>query len=210
MKKKDFRFLIKLCCAYSAMAVVLVILLSLLLSLCSCASHKEYCGVTEEVGDSLSLIIEQRDSNVIEQRDSSRTASLTERMDSTHTESSYTEEETINEQITETTDSLGNKTTTTNRTTTKKKTGMEQSTAVDWQRQQEEWLAVHLSRLETLAQKYLQEEMNHKENRDSVSKEKVIDASPVWDRVIDLINYFVIGLGIGCLGTLAIRYFRGK
>lgn len=183
----------------------------LLFVMCSCASHREVCGVTEEIGDSLSMVIEQGESKTVEVRDSDVAVSNMERVDSTHAESSYTEEETVNEQIIETEDSLGNKTKTTNRTSTKKKTGAESMTNVDRLRQQEEWLAVHLSRMDSLVQKYLEEEMKHRESRDSMKeiKERQPIAQAVTQPMTVALRY-AVAIGVIVLMVAVVRYFEKR
>lgn len=194
-------------------AVIFASVIALVIfALTSCASHKQVCGVTSEMADSLTAII---DSTVHVTRVDTSITSLSagEEYHQTVTDTNLDEEcETITEHITETTDSLGNRTTITERTTQRNRKSSSTSLTDTEQRKQEELLCLILSYLDSVADSRTHITNTHDSSNITYSEEKQKGSSvlSVLPKYIDVTFCAVIIAIIAVIAYLAVKYWQNK
>lgn len=188
-------------------------ILAILMVLSACAaSRKTAVKVTETVGDS--SMVSVVDSAAISKTTKDSTKTFV--WDYSHTIGSMWEhnddEELIHELITESTDSLGNKTTTTDRTIHRKNRSDKQTSTSGEQRKREEQTSVYLRMLDSIANSRSNIYDTHWQGRDSIAqnREKNTDSvrkfSPLR-QVEDAVIFFVV---VGFLAWMVARRINNQ
>ncbi len=162
------------------------ILLCPLLMLAACASSRHTTATTNE--ELRQTATEMHDTTHVQTMTADSTARITqtEAATFTHTEDTDTTRETIVEHIVETYDSAGLRHVTTDRTTTRKAGRSRQTTAQDYQRQQEVEIAMMLSAFDSIAESRGLTTATHRTKHDSIADDRQTGSAArrtytVWD-----------------------------
>lgn len=195
-------------------AYIVGVMLALLLCglLGSCSTSKSACGVTTAEGDSLTQLIEQTASVARKDTSVAQSAQVFNSSAVETTTADETETETINEQITETTDSLGNRTVTTNRTTTRQRKLNTSTQSLLDQYREEIATQMHLSYLDSLSGVFKVNVHTHWADSMAVKEEKHSDTGSISiiATIVDWLFRIVGLLIIAALVYMTVRYYKGK
>lgn len=193
--------------------IEIVIVLILLWVFAGCASHREVCGITEEDA----YLLDQATTNIGETHASDNDSIiLSFDINDVETEESVSEtdlDEIINEHIVETTDSAGNKTTTTDRTIRRKQKDHTKDTHTNTSQQSGAVVDVSKHEHDSTYANIDERLQAHWENRDSISQKPVTankDNRSWWIKLVDLLKYFVFGFLLGVFSNLVYKYIRCK
>lgn len=195
--------------------IALLIILYCITVLCSCSTSEKTQKVVS-TSDSLTVVTATAQGTHATDSVSLMQSQVQWHRDTTFTDITLMEAETVNEQITENIDSLGRVTSrTTNRTTTRNTSKKDNTVSVSEDLSASEQLAVFLSRLDSLAAEYaMRNEVHHADSLSNIQRPSPVAPLPWWIRlayfISDLMGYAVFAFLIVGSGALIYRYVKGK